>query len=307
MNIEDLPKGAIPDEADARDFQAEDIFGALVVDWSQPFKLSDPGNTDQGGSLSCVAHSWSFLHTQLRPKNYSRRDLYSQIFLPQGGASLRSGGSVICSKGQATQDEAPDPKPQTEMNMRDGSGITDEERKSDIEANYFRIDQNNIDAVAWAIKNYGGCVFGVNGTNAGWKNLAEPTPPKSGTTEWAHALYAFGYHMHGTQKCIIAKCSWSDTGVTEHHIKQNYFTSGNTFNAWVLIPREETFNMTVRKVVKADGKTFGVLIDSPNGAQIVYATGEEQWRSWSKADSYKLATVNADGSTNWTADFQLPF
>ena len=33
------------------------------------------------------------------------------------------------------------------------------------------------------------------------------------------------------------------------------------------------------KVVKQDGKTFGVRIATPDGDQIIYATGEEQWKS----------------------------
>jgi len=65
--------------------------------------------------------------------------------------------------------------------------------------------------------------------------------------------------------------------------------------------------MITTTVKFADGKTLGVLIDTPNGAQIIKATGEEQWRSWNKPDSYGLPTVNSDGSTNWNANLQLPF
>jgi len=61
------------------------------------------------------------------------------------------------------------------------------------------------------------------------------------------------------------------------------------------------------KVVKKDGATFGVRISTPNGDQIIYATGEEQWKSWSKPDSYGLNTVNSDGSSNFTDCIQLPW
>lgn len=61
------------------------------------------------------------------------------------------------------------------------------------------------------------------------------------------------------------------------------------------------------KVVKQDGKTFGVRVATPNGDQIIYATGEEQWKSWSKADSYQLHTVNNDDSADFTGCVQLPW
>jgi hypothetical protein len=60
-------------------------------------------------------------------------------------------------------------------------------------------------------------------------------------------------------------------------------------------------------VVKADGKTFGVRISTPNADTIVYATDEAQWRSWNLPTSYQLPTVNSDGTTNWTAKVTLPF
>jgi murein DD-endopeptidase MepM/ murein hydrolase activator NlpD len=68
-----------------------------------------------------------------------------------------------------------------------------------------------------------------------------------------------------------------------------------------------TFMVVPKRVVKQDGVTHGVLLDTPNGAQIIYATDELQWRSWSKPDSYQLPTVDSNGSTNWATDFVLPF
>src|SRR2546423_1025756 len=96
MTIAKLPKGCHPDPKDDRDFDAEPILGAQPpVDWNTPFKLPDPGDYDQGSSFSCVSHAWSYSHTQLPPKAYSRRDLYPRIYLPQSGASTRTGGLAI--------------------------------------------------------------------------------------------------------------------------------------------------------------------------------------------------------------------
>jgi hypothetical protein len=83
-------------------------------------------------------------------------------------------------------------------------------------------------------------------------------------TFWGHALYAKGYHLHNGVKCVIAKSSWCKNGITEHHIKQDYFVSRNTFNPWTLIPKENT--MTNSIIVKKGGE-YGIFdpATSPDG------------------------------------------
>lgn len=234
--IQDLPKGALPDVHDERDFLAEPLMAALPpIAWDKEFRLPNPGDEDQGTSDSCVAQAWSYYHNQINPGNYSRRDLFARI-AQQYGAYIRDGGLAIVNAGQATRDEVPDPNPETPQNMRDKTGIDPAKEADDKELNSFVIQSNTIDAVAQAIEAYKGVVFGVVGSNEGWQDLTNPRPPASGETTWGHALYAMGHHMHNGVKCIIAKSSWCNT-VTEHHIKENYFVSGNTFNSWTLIPK----------------------------------------------------------------------
>ena len=57
----------------------------------------------------------------------------------------------------------------------------------------------------------------------------------------------------------------------------------------------------------ADQKTMGIMIDTPNGTQIIKATDEAQWRSWNSPTSYGKPTVNPDNTTNWNAEIQLNF
>src|SRR4051812_41908978 len=94
-----LGTGALPDPIDARDFKAaaHPTFAAAfaAVNWNQPLPLPEPPNEDQNGSSSCVAQAWSYYQWQLRRRDYSRRDLYCRIFLPEGGAYLRDGGLEI--------------------------------------------------------------------------------------------------------------------------------------------------------------------------------------------------------------------
>lgn len=236
--IEEVGKGAAPDPLDYRDYRAENVMGAPDVDWSEPFLLPAPPQQDQANSLSCVAHAWSYYHWQLTGREYSRRDIYANIYLsPQGGAYIRDGGLRILNVGQATIDEVEDPVPQTENAMRSKIGLDNKFSESDREHDSFLINTYDIDAVAMAIKNYRGVVFGVTGSNAGWRDGASPRPPLPGEVTWGHALYLYGYHMHGSEKCVIARSSWGY--VPNHHITEPYFTSGNTFNPWTLIPKPQ--------------------------------------------------------------------
>jgi hypothetical protein len=123
--------------------------------------------------------------------------------------------------------------------MWDKSGTKQEYCDDDKELNFFVLP-GDIDTVASAVKAYKGVVFGVTGSNPGWQDLANPRPPLPGEAQWGHALYAYGYHLHDGQKCIIAKSSWCNTGITELHIKENYFNPGMTFNPWTLIPKEQS-------------------------------------------------------------------
>jgi len=276
MNIDNLGKGALPDPPDERDFKAAEIMGAVNVDWSKEFRVPEPPNQDQDSSDSCVAHAWSYYKWQLHRKDYSRRDLFCRIALPDFGAYIRDGGKETVKNGQSTKDEVSDPGFQTPQNMRDKSGTKQEFREDDKELNYFVLPQQDINGVAWGIQNYKGVVFGLTGSNPGWADLKNPRPPRFGETTWGHALYAMGFHMHDGQKCIIAKSSWCKTGVTEHHIKEIYFTTGNTFSAWTLIPNNTmqlvndkgtvyivTGNKDKRKIGIADEEALGIFGDEP--------------------------------------------
>lgn len=62
------------------------------------------------------------------------------------------------------------------------------------------------------------------------------------------------------------------------------------------------------KVATADGKTYGVRISTPDSDTIIYVTqGVEQWKGWSKPDSYGIHTVNPDGTPDFTGCTVLPW
>lgn len=273
MNINDLGKGAVKDLPDSRDYQAP--MGAVNVDWSKEFRLPEPPQSDQANADCCVGEAWSYYHWQLTGKLFSVKSIFAYIALDYG-AYIRDGGLRIVNFGQETSEETPDPNPKTARNMRDKSGLNPSDALDDKAVNCLVLPQQDINGVAWGIKNYKGAVFGLNGSNEGWRDLKNPEPPSYGTSVWGHALYAMGYHMHGNQKCIIAKSSWKE--VREHHIRENYFITGNTFNAWTLIPKESktmklvkdkgtvyivSGNTDKRKIGIADEETLGLFGDEP--------------------------------------------
>lgn len=286
--IESLGKGLHKQPEDPRDLHAAFVLGAVPVNWSKEFRQPEPPNEDQGSSESCVAQSSSYFHWQIHPLAWSRRDLYSRIHLPQGGAYLRDGVSQIVSKGQATRSDAPDPMPETEANMRDKTGITAEMERIGLEASYFAVNAKSPDAIAMAIRDTGGCIIGIQGDNVGWHDLANPKPPVN--PDWGHALYCFGFHLHAGMKCIIAKSSWGTNGnTTVHHIKQNYFDSGNTFDGWTLIPKEQLPMYSHYRVFHQATGRQGVLV--------VGQTGFSDAIIWAK---------NAAMLTELMAEFEVP-
>jgi len=293
--IEQLGTGSVKQPKDIRDFRAEPVFGVVVIDWSKEFRLSEPPNENQDGSNSCVSQAWSYYHWQLTGKNYSRRSLYSRIFLPQSGAYLRDGGKELTSKGQATRDEASDPMPQTETAMRLREGITAEEEASDIEQAYYAFQEEVIDYYAVSIRDYKGVIFGVRGTWQAWADLTNPVLPTD-NNYWYHALYGMGYHLHNGQKCIIAKSSWCGTqsGHHEHHIKEDYFKSGGIYNNWVLIPKETKIMIEFVKNESIPGE-YGILVSSKVGTQYVPASTPEDLKQ-----RMPNVPVNPDGTIDYS-------
>src|ERR1035437_6215595 len=95
MDISKCGKGAIH-IPDSRDY----VFGAEatpVVDWATPRTIIYPTPIrDQGQSLSCVGQTTAELSDNVfKDTIHSARAVYSQIFLPGGGANLRDGMDVL--------------------------------------------------------------------------------------------------------------------------------------------------------------------------------------------------------------------
>jgi hypothetical protein len=206
--------------------------------------VTEPRDANQMFSDACTCYAASYYHETLRPdKWFSRRDLFAPIALTYG-AFIRDAILRIVKIGQSTQDQVPDPAMPDRTNMRDTTGLDPNKEAPNRELDGFSMG-NDIDTVASTIRDYQGCEFGLNVSNAGWQDEINPRPPLSGEKTTGHALYGMGYHLHDGIKCIIAKSSYGRADGSKegahHHIKENYFTTGNTFSPWTLIPRVITF------------------------------------------------------------------
>lgn len=259
--IEIKNPGLVKQPEDPRDYNFAFISaGAAPINWDIEYRLPEPPNKNQGVSDACVSYASSYFHWQFKRKDYSRRDLFSRIALNYG-AYLRDGVKQICTTGQQTQDECADPAMPNTSNMRIKSSIPDA-GLDDLEAGFF-LGGDSIEQIAQAVRDFYGAVFGVYGDSAGWKDQTNPKPPVVHGGEWAHALYAMGYHRHSDgQRCIIAKSSYCNAFHHEHHIRENYFNTANVFNNWILVPKENL--PMIRRFKVDDHGKLGVMLITDN-------------------------------------------
>lgn len=243
----------IAEERHGTGFEAKDLeltdrmfqAGASIpFDWQKGYDVRDELKKKLGSSfkmpinnqyqtLSCVGQAWAkyagVLKVMKDPNpnwvEFSPRDLYSHIYLPQGGAYIIEGGLFIRNKGILPNEQLPpywSGKPNmalTEEVMRDrgleGGKESGDNAHPDIYKSLRQLVKGgsveqvgyDIDSIAIAIRDNYGCVIGVYGENNGtWLTKF----PKVGAIQWGHALYGVGAIYINGKKYIIAPNSWGD-------------------------------------------------------------------------------------------------
>ena len=175
--------GVVEDEPDVRDFQYEEVMGAVKPDWKTGYDNEleyGPLREDrQGYSLGCVSFGstndmeMSVKKILNKDVNFSQRFIYSQIYLSGGGASARDAYKLLNQQG-VCEDEymhtAVGPN-LTEAQMRDRTGL-EEAKKNAAQwkiGAYRSIPPTNVEALAQAIYENGGCGGGYRsiGVNMG--------------------------------------------------------------------------------------------------------------------------------------------
>jgi len=237
--------GFIPKEIQSTDR----VFSAGLaepVDWQKGYDVRNELKKKLGSSftipvnnqyqtLSCVGQAWAkyagVLKVMKDPNpnwvEFSPRDLYSHIHLPQGGAYIMNGGLRIRNNGVLPNEQLPSywsgkPNiPATEEVMKDkgleGGKESGDNAHPDIYNSLRQLVKGgsiehvayDIDSVAKAIRDNYGCVIGVYGENNGtWLTKF----PQVGVIQWGHAVYAMGYIYINGKKYIIVLNSWGNVG-----------------------------------------------------------------------------------------------
>lgn len=267
---------------DPRDFS----FGAVPVppfDWSQPLEpVLDLKPNYQGSSLSCVGQTTEIM-ARIRYfkkygtlKKYSPRYIYSQIYLPNGGAMLRDGVATLLDQGIQTEEHLPTSQP-TESSYRSQTGLNRQEADIDYgdadEDEAYAVVPSTIDAMAAAVRDHGVIMIGVYGRNSEWQT-ADPTCKLP--AEWGHAVPVVGARVRNGKKCLQFLNSWG-TGWGENgygYLNEDWFTTPNRVMDGYVI----TNNFIVKPMlpeghlvqdVQGSG-AFGIVIDG----QIRVATAD---------------------------------
>ena len=311
--MEKFYTGAIDDSPDKRDRPYEDYVlavGALEIDWEKGYDIRNLLGGDiyiknQKQSSSCVGQGWSYkvfvyqviemmakydmtldelrIYHKEEIDEISAKAIYSQIFLPSGGAMIRSGGLLTTKWGAVFESLVPSLKDgkTTEEFMRDKTWLTEDISKiaEVLKGKECRLIDNRgkMDLFAQAIIQNHGVVGGVRGQNGrGW-NTQRPKPPISTSdVDWGHCLYygAFGTDEFG--KFIATPNSWGKKswdkdwkpgdkpGTGWQKLYQDYFVKEYQFPPWtytdILNKKEPMTNAKLIRNTAGDGREHGIYL-----------------------------------------------
>jgi hypothetical protein len=256
MEITNFGKGAIPTPKAIRDTQYRIMAATSLaaIDWVTPYTVENGfllRQRDQKSSSSCTAQATGYYTEALMriEKNlieeYSNRYVYSQVYVPGGGAYIWKAMSIPL-KGAASAISVPDGDSR-ETTMRDTSlnvGAIIEARTD----KYAVIPRSNIDQMATVVRDYHGFVTGFNGSDdmfSGDGTLNIPSSPP-----WGHAIYVCGHQLkdhigrngemvHPNEKTLKAKASWNGTFAGYHYIPECFVNSGFLFDCYTYAAIED--------------------------------------------------------------------
>lgn len=209
-------KGCPEQPHDFRDITVEDVLGsgAYVPDpnapsWENGFdnevKYGKLKREHQGSSLSCVGQGWSKyleminLMEEKHIDDLSARNIYSQIYLPEGGAYIREGsliavGKGCCEEGLCSSYENGNYPTEQFMRLQcDESSVTNALTYKSKKSVYLMTDRNKMTNQNWedirqCIWQFGGFVSGYN----------------------EHCMYASTYGLVGGKKAVKFVNSYGD-------------------------------------------------------------------------------------------------
>lgn len=215
-------------------------------DWTKPCPFTVPlVATNQGHSLSCTGQAAAnmakilyFLKTGIL-EDFSPRFIYSQVFLPGGGAYGRDALAKLADLGIPTNTDFPS-EPESEQHMEDKTGIDivlPKAKLFDIYGdNAYALIMGGIDEVAAAIRDHKCVMLLAKGDDVGWQG-ADIKPPVA-AVPWGHAFTGIEPLMRNGRKAIDFINSWTPQWGENGHgfIDELYFKSSSVMAAYTITP-----------------------------------------------------------------------
>ncbi len=208
--------GLAPDprspEEKAKDFQHEELAGAVVIKWEEKSKAEWKTYTprEQDGSLSCCGQASAKAGQIIRNKIIdnivlSAHPIYrSRMNYPEGGMWLQDVGNIWKKIGTTTE----------EKDESQGLGESEMNRAITVDtpikmgAYVMVTNPKNIDSIAEAIELHGHCIMIVHCMKSEWTDIPKY---KEGTYNFGHCVCGVDYFLHNGKKVILIEDS------TGHH------------------------------------------------------------------------------------------
>lgn len=202
LDIGQFGKGALHIRDD-RDFIPAKGWEA-PFDWSKAVDKSEFETVeDQGSSLSCTGQATAGIIGNLQfGIRLSARYVYSQTFLPTGGAYVRD-SLTIGARQDPSRESDFSSYPNTEDHLRDKGGIVIKNRPVDWV--YVAIPLS-IEAIARAIRDHSFVSLAFYGSNDGWSQ----SDIIYKDSVWAHNVIGCRPVVRNNKKTIKIKNSWSE-------------------------------------------------------------------------------------------------
>lgn len=216
-----------------------------VIDWATGYDVEATFTVpqrNQNGSSSCTAQATSYYCEALariehaKYETYSARFIYSQVFIPGGGAYIANAMRIPLVQGLASLQSVPEGD-SSETTLTDASlnAMGQIEAKGD---KYAQItNYKDIDQLAGIVEDYGGFVTGYSGGNVNGYPMYENDGTFKIPTHitYGHAVWVCGYELRNGVRCLKIKNSWTNQWGSNGYgfIPEEFVRNGPLFDAYV--------------------------------------------------------------------------
>ena len=322
-----MPKNLIPYQKsqsgayyrqDTRDYQFNALARAAGIDikfdWDKGFDVEEKLNIklrheNQGSSSSCCGQGLTaygevleFIETGTI-KEFSSRRIYSNIYLPQGGAYIQDALKFVTKQSFVLEKDLlsyEDGNPPSEQFMRDKGNLSElilQDAMKWQAKDYYQVG-GNIDNAAIALQNGFGLYMAATGSNGGW-STGDLKPPLSSERMWGHAFFGKAARIRNGKKAIKIHNSWGNAWCLggDAWLNEDYFKSGYIWQPYVLIDKNNFNFMKLIKSKNPNDKTV-YLIDTEGSRRAFY--DENHFNSIAPILGLAKRKGNNNGLVDWS-------